>query len=157
MGCDIHLFAEVKKRKSFWKPKEWANVDKWSKNRYYEEGESDRKYEVLLEDIFYSGGRNYNLFAALCGVRSRSFKDKVIPISQPKGTPKDVSKTVKEEIDSWSSDAHSNNWNTLVELLNYDWSPWGGTCDLFLNEVIPKMKALSRKYSDVRIVYFFDN
>ena len=164
MGCDIHLFAEVKKRKSFkdklmfWKPKKWANVDKFSKNKYYEKyPDEEQEYEIKREYRFYSGGRLYNLFAALAGVRSGHFNEDTDPVSLPKGLPKDVSDVVKNESDRYGCDGHSHSYNTLSELMNYDWSPWGKTCDSFLNEVIPKMKTLSRKYDNVRIVYFFDN
>ena len=164
MGCDIHLFAEVKKRKSFkdklmfWKPKKWANVDKFSKNELYEEyPDEEGEFEIKREDRFYTGGRCYNLFAALAGVRSEHFNEQVVPVSSPKGLPFDISDIVKAESDRYGSDGHSHSFNTLGELMNYDWSPWGETCDSFLNEVIPKMKSLSRKYCNVRIVYFFDN
>lgn len=164
MGCDIHLFAEVKKRKSFkeklvfWKPKKWVSVDRYSKNKWFENyPDEEREFEIKREHRFYTGGRSYNLFAALAGVRSEHFNESIVPVSIPKGLPPDVSNIVKSESDIYGSDGHSHSYNTLNELMDYDWSPWGKTCDVFLNEVIPKMKSLSRKYDNVRIVYFFDN
>ena len=165
MGCDIHLFAEVKKKKifidwlTFWKPKEWVSIDKWTKNKYYEEGNDDgeQEYEIARDNRFYSGGRNYNLFCALCGVRSHSFRDSPNCISEPKGLPNDVSQEVKEQSEIYGSDGHSHSWNTLKELRDFDWSGYGETTKCFLDEVIPKMAAQNVKDSDVRIVYFFDN
>ena len=165
MGCDIHCFAEVKTKKNlidwlmFWNKKQWRNIDTWTKNKCYEEenGESDSEFEITREHQFYSGGRNYNLFCALCGVRGRHFEDKAPFISDPKGLPNDVSKEVKIESARWGSDGHSHGWNTLKELKEFDWSAYGETVDMFLEEVIPKMEAQKVKDTDVRIVYFFDN
>lgn len=165
MGCDIHFFAEVKKKKNlidwlmFWKKKQWRNIDKWTKNKYFEEENdgSEPEFEITRENRFYSGGRNYNLFCALCGVRSNCFENEPPFISEPKGLPNDVSKEVMIESDRYGSDGHSHNWNTLKELKEFDWSSYGETTKGFLDEVIPKMEAQKVKDTDVRIVYFFDN
>jgi hypothetical protein len=165
MGCDIHLFVEVKKKRSFidwmmfWKPKQWLNIDKWTRNKYFdkENDGSEPEFEIKREDRFYTYGRCYNLFCTLCGVRSNCFTGNPPIISEPKGLPKDVSKQVLIESDRYGSDGHSHNWNTLEELEAFDWSSYGETVKPFLDEVIPKMKTLNVKRTDVRIVYFFDN
>lgn len=155
MGCDIHLFVEVKKKKSlidklkFWKPTKWVSVDKWYK---YEDG----GHYIQYDDRFYTG-RNYNLFTALCGVRSHSFSNKPPMISEPKGLPNDCSFDVKRISDEWEGDAHSHSYNTLSELMKFDWSDYGETCDYFRLNTIPKLQALSNNPDNVRIVYFFDN
>ena len=164
MGCDIHLYAEVKRKRSIIDRlmcrdnNQWINIDKWTRNKYFDENEwGEPELEIARENRFYSGGRSYNLFSALCGVRSQRFLGEMAIISKPKGLPKDISKEVLAESDRYGSDGHSHNWNTLAELKDFDWSIYGETCNHFLNEVIPKMEAQNVSPTDVRIVYFFDN
>lgn len=165
MGCDIHLYAEAKKRKTFvdwlmfWKRAKWVSIDKWKINEDYINypNESHLKYEVHRDDRFYSDGRNYNLFCALCGVRSYQFEGVPKIISEPKGVPKDASKEYLQQVKRWDGDGHSHSWNTLKELLDFDWSDYGNTTQRFLDEVIPKMKQAHFNPEKVRIVYFFDN
>lgn len=162
MGCDIHLFAEAKKKKGiiemlmFWKKPKWVSIDKYTKNPDFGD-EGEREFHIRREDRFYTGGRSYNLFAALCGVRADCFTEAVVPISEPKGVPDDACNEYKNAVKEWEGDGHSHSWNTLKELKEHDWSPWGKTCDYFLNEVLPKMESQGLKDTDVRIVYFFDN
>jgi hypothetical protein len=151
MGCDIHLYAEVKKEGK------WVNIDKYSKNNDFGEYEGEREFTIAREDRFYTGGRMYNLFAALCGVRDFEFSNTPPKISEPKGLPDDVSAEVKLESDEYGSDGHSHSWNTLRELKEFDWSSYGKTCDRFKQEVIPKMEAQGVPDEEIRIVYFFDN
>lgn len=152
LGCDIHLFVEVKK------DGKWINADKWTKNPYFDQyPEDEREFKISRENSFYSGGRNYNLFTALCGVRGRNFIGEPPRISEPKGVPQDVSDRVREEISRWASDGHSHNWNTMDELKAFDWSAYGETTKAFTDEVLPKMESLKAENEDVRIVYFFDN
>ena len=165
MGCDIHLFAEVKKKKNliellmFWKETKWRSIDKYTKNEDLEKCNdgSEPEFEIKREDRFYTDGRNYNLFSALCGVRSFHFDGDTPCVSEPKGLPNDISNEVLAESDSYGSDGHSHSWNTLKELKEFDWSSYGETTKDFLDEVIPKMEAQKVKDTDVRIVYFFDN
>lgn len=163
MGCDIHLMAEIKSERSWFKrtffPKKshWINIDKWSKNPDFGKYENEPEIHIAREDRFYTGGRNYNLFSALCGVRSFSFSGNPPRISNPKGVPKDASPSYLQMVEQWNSDGHSHNWNTLRELEAFDWSAYGETCNEFREEVIPKMKRYSSNPDDVRIVYFFDN
>ncbi len=141
------------------KKKQWRNIDKWTKNRYFDEENdgSEPEFEIARQNRFYSHGRNYNLFCALCGVRSEHFNNEPPIISEPKGLPVDVSKETLIESERYGSDGHSHNWNTLKELKAFDWTSYGETCSTFLDEVIPKMEAQKVKDTDVRIVYFFDN
>lgn len=164
MGCDIHLFAEIKKKKNFkeklqfWKSPKWQNVDKWSKNKYFDKWpEEEQEFTIANEDLFYSGGRNYNLFCALCNVRRSHFKGDIPCVSKPKGLPLDVSDTVRSESDRMGTDGHSHSYNTLKELNEFDWSEYGNTVKQFLDEVLPKMKAFGVGDEEVRIVYWFDN
>lgn len=154
MGCDIHLYVEVKKKRSFtdrlkfWVKPKWESFDNWVIE--------DDNY-LTTNPRFYTGGRCYNLFAALCGVRSFLFEPEPPRISEPKGLPSDVSNEVLKVSNQWGTDGHSHSWNTLKELEDFNWSEYGETCNRFLDEVLPKMRKLSNNSENVRIVYFFDN
>jgi hypothetical protein len=111
MGCDIHLFTEIKK--SINSQDKWVNVDNWRYNPYYEEGNDDGE-EMLHVESLYSG-RNYDLFGILAGVRG-GFND---TIDDPRGLPEDVSEITKKESDRWDGDGHSHSWLTLKELKEY--------------------------------------
>lgn len=157
MGCDIHLFAEKKINGK------WLNVDKYSKNPDYDPKEKgdwkEQKLIIKREDMFYTGGRNYNLFCALAGVRSYEFRNKPNIISAPKGKPKPCSMEYARELKKYSTDAHSSSYLNLSELLSFNWVEYGETCRHFFDEVIPKMINISKEegVEEVRICFFFDN
>lgn len=155
MGCDIHLFAEAKKKRGlmFWKNPKWEAIEKWELDHEYD----PPKLLLLGANRIYTGGRNYNLFCALCGVRRYIFREDVKYISDPRGIPEDSDDKIKAVVKDWDTDGHSHNYNTLKEIKEFDWSPYGDTVKKFLDEVIPKMEAVGVKDTDVRIVYFFDN
>ena len=58
------------------------------------------------------------MFAFLAGVRNYS---KIIPISEPKGLPIDVCKTIKDMYDQGGSDYHSVSWLGVDELTAVDY------------------------------------
>lgn len=144
MGCDIHLFAEAKKGN------QWVSLEKWVVDE-------DGNYDTPYGERFYNGGRNYNLFAALVGVRDSSFSSPPLPITQPNKIPKDSCKEIKRVVRQWAGDGHSHSHLTLAQIKSYDWTPWEKTCEDFLKEVLPKMSAVNVGEDDVRIVFFFDN
>ena len=126
MGCDIHIYTEVKKEgkwRAIQVPNGWKKylegclerATKQDSINYYKarlEEEPDKVYEGI-----YSG-RNYDLFAILANVRNKyGFR----PISMPKGLPEDISETVKLEAEEWAGDGHSHSYHTLQDLLDYDW------------------------------------
>lgn len=114
MGCDIHLFTEVKKTING--TEMWINSDSWEINPYYRYGtDEDRKHERELDHKSIYRGRNYELFGILADVRG----DGNPVISDPKGLPEDVSDVVKDESDRWGSDGHSHSYLTLRELVEY--------------------------------------
>lgn len=114
MGCDIHLFTEVKKTING--TERWVNSDSWEINPYYRYGtDEDRKYERELDHKSIYSGRNYELFGILADVRGVGNP----VISEPKGLPEDVSDVVKNESDRWGSDGHSHSYLTLRELVEY--------------------------------------
>ena len=159
MGCDIHLFAEAKSNQSFlekvifWEKPKWQSIEKWEIDPDYDEF----RMTIPYKKEFYNGGRNYNLFCALCGVRSYQFNGNPAFITLPRGIPDDSCQEIKDYVASWGSDGHSHNYNTLKELKEFNWSDYGDTVKYFLDEVIPKMEKVSVCDEEVRIVYFFDN
>lgn len=126
MGCDIHMYAEVKK------DSKWEKVGKVFKNPYYDKtrpsttAEDGYEWNAKLIDNPYKK-RNYSLFAILADVRNGfgcagcDLGDGFNPIDDPRGLPKDVSREIKKESDSWDCDGHSHSYFTLKELLDYDW------------------------------------
>ena len=102
--------------------------------------------------------RNYALFGLLAGVRNYDIK----PIAPPRGFPKDVSKSIAEEYDSWGSDAHSASWLTLAELMNAARTHPdllnGLVAELhtYFHRVFPNPAPLITQ-NELRIVFWFDN
>lgn len=155
MGCDIHLFVEVRKN------------GKWAMAKNAPSGPVDEW------DAYYSG-RDYVLFGKLAGVRRQGIEG----FSEPKGTPPDVSKEVQIAIDQWGVDGHSHNYFTLEELMTagygenwlqkimaggftHAWEDQEGYRDQFTVETLPKLSEFLSEPgilpSDIRIVFFFDN
>ncbi|MHA1286396.1 MAG: hypothetical protein ACTSPB_03215 [Candidatus Thorarchaeota archaeon] len=138
MGCDIHMYVEVKKNDL------WEKAGKIFDYPYYDPdapsqiGEDGYEWNPRKTDEPYMG-RNYDLFAILANVRNgygfagiptgRGFK----PIDMPRGLPRDVSKEIKKLSDEWGLDGHSHSYFTLKEILDYDWDQVT-THELFVNE-----------------------
>jgi hypothetical protein len=126
VGCDIHMWAEVKKNNK------WKKVGKVFKNQYYRLGEQSKVDEDGYEwnpeftDQPYQS-RNYDLFAILANVRNGSgfagcdTGDGFKPIAMPRGIPRDVSVEARIELEKYGVDGHSHSYFTLAELLDYDW------------------------------------
>ena len=110
MGCDIHMYCEIKKEIDG--TEKWYCADKFYLNEYYGEDEYEPQYYV---DSIYSG-RNYSLFGVLADVRNY---DGNVPMDEPRGLPDDVSETIKEASDRWGDDGHSHSWFTARELFDY--------------------------------------
>lgn len=115
MGCDIHLYTEVRRKKAG--KSSWVSTDKWTRDE-----DGIQHAAQIWRD------RNYDTFAVLADVRNGigfagvKTGGKLEPISQPRGLPKDVSTQVAAEYRSWEGDAHSMSWHTLAQLLAYDWT-----------------------------------
>lgn len=148
MGCDIHLFLESQQSDGT-----WESCDVWEPLMYDGKvrwGEPRRALRT------YTHGRNYNLFAALAGARKWHFLDCSPPASPPKGVPEDMSIPVSDYYKLGEGNWHTPSWLTTEEILSYDFSQWGDTCNEFLSEVVPKMQEIDR-YGKARIVFWFDN
>ena len=147
MGCDIHIFAEVRKNGK------WESTGKVFKNPYYRPNEkstihedgSEWNAEFTAEP--YSG-RNYDLFAILADVRNgRGFAgiktgEGFNPIAEPKGVPNDVCPEIQEEYESWGGggDGHSHSYFTIKELRDYDWGQFTMHRGVFSFEQYKKYK-----------------
>lgn len=144
MGCDIHIWAEVKTADG-WKavtdrvfpnpdydperPSTWSCYDASGENR--EDHGDDHTSECwatnqpLLSTPY--DGRNYDLFAILADVRNgRGFAGVLTgagfdPIVAPRGVPDDASRFYRAQVARWDGDGHSHSWLTLRELKEYDW------------------------------------
>jgi len=62
--------------------------------------------------------RCYDMFGILADVRN--FVN-AIPISKPKGTPKNVTKETEEGLEQWFMDGHSYSWLNWNEIEKYNW------------------------------------
>lgn len=106
MGCDIHIYTEVKRENK------WVHADYFRRNRYKNEQD---KEEFTVCEIYQ--GRNYRLFSVLANVRNYEKLNKYI--SEPKGLPDNCSTFVKTLSDEWDTDGHSHSFLTLKELKDY--------------------------------------
>lgn len=114
--------------------------------------------------------RNYHMFAKMADVRNY---DDIKEISHPKGLPEDISEVVKLHYKSWESDAHSESWLNVDEIIQleeflkekatkfntfyYPEKEWGylfgnpfGSFKKFRDDYPIEIK-------DVRFVFWFDN
>jgi len=148
MGCDIHMYPEVKKGDK------WEFVYKYKPDDFWKEDDcpKDRANYYAWED------RYYYLFAILADVRNAW---DLKPIAEQRGLPIDVSDgTAKEWEDD--GDGHSHSWLSLKELLDFDWKKaFSETKSPFDNEAtvlkwIEKLKELGDP-ENVRVVFWFDN
>lgn len=122
MGCDIHMYAEVKRKDLDY----WVAVGRIFKNEWYNEkhlshidGDGYCYNEKYTEHPFSQ--RDYDLYGMLADVRNGTWGEKIKPISEPKGLPQDVSKYVKKQSDEWATDGHSRSFLTLEEIEKYNW------------------------------------
>ena len=125
MGCDIHLFVEVKKN------------DKWCYHpveetcRTGEFWDEDKKQPMTDYDKLFAHplhvDRNYDLFSILANVRNGyGFAGCLTgmgfhPIASPRGVPKNASREYLEQVAGWGADGHSHSYLTLHELQMFDW------------------------------------
>lgn len=115
MGCDIHIYAEYKKGR------DWsAVIEERFPNPYYTPGTaSEWNTPKILEP--YSG-RNYYLFGLLTEGNARcDHGERWNTFEMRYDLPDDCSRYIRGAHAEWS-DAHSTNWITLKELL--EWKHW---------------------------------
>ncbi|QWF16385.1 hypothetical protein [Lysobacter capsici] len=116
--------------------------------------------------------RDYRRFSFMAGVRNEYFFN-IVPISEPRGFPLDVSAFVREqagESDADTSDIHSRSWLTVDELLTFDYDaplrfsqrgrPQRLEADTyrdFLDEGFHPELELLQALGVERLVFWFDN
>jgi hypothetical protein len=110
MGCDIHLYCEVKEKIN--DVEQWFNCDHWQYNKWFIADKESEEEELECIPIYRA--RNYELFALLADVRNNG---DIEPMAYPKGVPPDVSEVTKKQIVRWDSDGHSHSYFTYNELL----------------------------------------
>lgn len=131
MGCDIHLFVEVRKND------QWEAAGKPVINQYfYEDKPSEYLPKFLtnkqpepsfaapmagehpyIRERFYSD-RNYALFGILANVRWLDIQ----PIAEARGIPKNASLEYKTVAEEEGEDGHTHSYLTVQEILAYDWT-----------------------------------
>ncbi|WP_370417003.1 hypothetical protein AB8O64_00090 [Streptomyces sp. QH1-20] len=107
MGTDIHGFVEC--RATF------GTLD-----------EEDAAWHAAISlDLLY-GGRDYDAFGCLFGVRNYAgFR----PIAEGRGLPGDVSAQTRDAYETWEPDCHSSSWASWAELDQVDWDESADTVD----------------------------
>lgn len=103
MGCDIHCYMEIKN----------VNGDWQCDGIYRKSFDSESEKDFDLVPVY--NNRNYELFSILANVRNDG---KIVPISKPRGFPKNASNEIEDEYRNWGLDAHSASYMTLQELIN---------------------------------------
>ena len=115
VGCDIHINIEVKNHDGVWQDVPWTSEDK---RKYWPKHNATGKLEMPN----YFDARNYNLFAVLANVRNGTWGELLVPISEPRGLPKDSSTFAEYDFDvDYTLGDHSFSYVTLKELQDYPW------------------------------------
>lgn len=153
MGCDIHTFVETKTFRN--------QRDNKINNVLDEYSDELLEWETVgKEEGTYYSERNYYVYAMLADVRN--YDGGVIPISQPKGVPKDASEIYKKYSDDWNGDGHSHSYFTLSELsLDVNYADYNQDMLDKFYKLIDNMKSIQKELGlssdDVRFVFLFDN
>ena len=109
MGCDIHVKIECRRKQD----------GKWVWRDYtpmYQRPKLTKDDDLSEYEDYFIGGRCYDAFALLAGVRNYNG---IVPISEPKGIPDDMSESVQREYETWGKECHSHSYYTLMELEYY--------------------------------------
>ena len=160
MGCDIHLFHEMRCNTTG----RWLPCDTWD--------DDDGRIGVAYGRNIYDG-RNYTLFAALANVRNNRPGDETrwgpmgtacdggdpIPvIHPPKGIPPDACEEIQTHVKEYAQDGHSHSYYTLQELLDFDWNGTeivnrGVVSNKDELDRIERMRAFYKKHSPHKVEY----
>lgn len=143
MGCDIHMHVEIRNLR-------WHATDEWMCADYFSILDpTNPDCKPRLEEIY--GYRNYALFAVLADVRNGGYPC----ISYPKGLPDDACPYVKEDYESWRSDAHSCSYLTLGELVRFQKSV-GPVNDFGYDILEPLIVRLKQRADEFNLIYNFE-
>jgi hypothetical protein len=160
MGCDIHMVLEGRSRAHY-----HYNEDEEGDGGMGRGGAPEAlarltgmgPWHVVLRNEGCPTARNYVLFTALAGVRD---SHGVVPISEPRGLPGDLSEEARKFLDD---NFHSASWLTLDEVIQGMPAAIAGRPPTLehVGDFVAWCKALkdstSYKLDEVRIVFAFDN
>ncbi|MDD9379799.1 hypothetical protein M8Z33_24690 [Streptomyces sp. ZAF1911] len=112
MGADIHGFIECRVT--------YGTID-----------EEDSSWGAAIDLAFLYGGRNYDAFGCLFGVRNYAgFR----PLAQERGLPPDVTDEVRGRYEDAPDLFHSPSWIGWEELVAVDWDEHALTLDARVHE-----------------------
>lgn len=155
MGTDIHFFVEA------YADGKWHSVDKWLMPNKH-----DDFIRVPMDKCYYIN-RNYYLFGYLAGLRCE-LED---ALALPRGLPPGLSHEVLTCYLDWESNAHSESYYLLSELLSVT-KKLERRCNYFVEVTLEKMKEINpekygsgqvaeesnmRKEDRIRCVFWFDS
>lgn len=128
MGCDIHMWAEVRDQEGVWQivKAEQTDIDKeWESDYKYEAQDDPERVDEFRQSAMMHAsqlrdeGRNYWLFGLLARVR---IDDVPFNFGKPRGVPDDASENYRKIVKRWEGDGHSHTYFTLGDLVN--WPFW---------------------------------
>lgn len=118
MGTDIHMACEIRR------DGKWCTLkERVFKNAWFREDSDYEPFTHEFTEVPYDS-RCYNLFGMLADVRNGTgfagcrIGEPFVPISKPKGLPKDMCK----DTDEYISHEHTASYLTLTELERYAWT-----------------------------------
>jgi hypothetical protein len=154
----VEYFTEFKLEEgesSYFAPKgTWRAMGRWK--------EQQGLYFLDLPQMMYNQKNPY-VAHALCGYDEGNMGVAHIPVIAPaRGIPEDCDERIQTLIRHYEMSGHVSrmvykSWNTLEELLAYDWSQLQHSADLFQLQVINNLADLGYPWGHIRIVYFFFN
>jgi hypothetical protein len=116
MGADIHLVLEKRMTIPGTQTVAWVGVNAFPyvKGTVYDFSQRHKNAAAPVRDAegrvhWHANNRNYELFAALAGVRGDG--------PEPRGIPDDVSVLALHMIEGWGEDGHSHTWMLMDEAL----------------------------------------
>ncbi len=151
MGCDIHVVIEKKFGDK------WIGLEELRPRPYYRFDLELQKHIGPEFSICRGRERNYDLFAALAGVRGDG--------PEPKGLPDDASE-LSSAVLGGDGDCHSHSWCTLDEYVENLLATVGSPAEIFLADkhpaVVDPYKYYFNMYApdedeEYRVVFAFDN
>jgi len=113
--------------------------------------------------------RNYRLFSRMADIRN---EENIIPLSTPKGLPKDITFMTKLKSDYWDTDGHSHSWLSSKELFYLEeWIErnkilpdlahkgffFGSTFSGWIKYPEDTIRLRELGVEDFRLVFWFDN
>lgn len=147
MGCDIHLFAELRNSET----QEWEYLPAPDDPRPYRFDWGQEGGLPGLKEWFED--RNYALFGMLAGVRDRSYP----PVDEPRGIPHNVSSELHSQWIEFGE--HTPSWLLLSELLAYFTDPVDldlGFTERF-RDFLTELGTYGTPPETLRIVFWFDS